>query len=150
MVNSDNIDELIKFAIDLITKDIIKFSQFNYLYPFTTENINAYLNKFDLKDKSLFTVGSSSDQALNAILCGCNDITLYDVCPFTKVYYYLKMAAIKTLSREEYLKFFCHKYYIKYIFNNIHTFDKNTFSKISESLKDINEEAYYFWSELFK
>ena len=38
------------------------------LYPFTTENINGYLPYFELKGKSLLTVGSSCDQAINACI----------------------------------------------------------------------------------
>lgn len=39
---------------------------FYTLYPFTTENINGYIDLFNLKDKSLLILGSSSDQAINA------------------------------------------------------------------------------------
>ena len=46
MVNS--IDDKLKLASDMIEKTIIHFPQFNYLYPFTTENIDAYLDYFDL------------------------------------------------------------------------------------------------------
>ena len=65
----------------LVTIDADRFS---WIYPFTTENINGYIDMFDLKDKSLFTVGSSGDQAINAILKGCKDITVLDINPFTK------------------------------------------------------------------
>ena len=70
----------------LDTSNIITFDN---LYSFTTENINGYINKFDLKDKSLLTVGSSSDQVLNAHFLGCNDITLIDINEFTKDLYFL-------------------------------------------------------------
>ena len=32
---------------------------FDFIYPFTTENIDGYINNFDLKNKSLLTTGSS-------------------------------------------------------------------------------------------
>ena len=150
MVKCKNVDDRLKFAMDMIEKDIIHFSQFNYLYPFTTENINGYLNYFDLKDKSLLTVGSSSDQVLNAILCGCKDISLYDISPFIKEYYYLKRAAINTLNREEYLKFFCYRNYPFIFLKNNKTFDKYTFDKINEYLLVLDNEVSYYWSELFK
>ena len=150
MVSCNSVDDKLKHATNMIEKDIIHFKQFNYLYPFTTENISGYLDYFDLKDKSLLTVGSSSDQVLNAIICGSKDITLYDICPFIKEYYYLKMAAIKTLTREEYLKFFSYLHYSYYFINNNKTFDNKTFSKINECLQELDEESSYFWYELFK
>ena len=65
-------------------------NMFKYVYPFTTEHIAGYLPYFDLKDKSLLTVGSSGDQVLNAILMGSNDITITDLCMFAKEYFNLK------------------------------------------------------------
>ena len=57
-----------------LSKDLYEYSFFQ-IYSFTTENINGYMQFFELKDKSLLTVGSSSDQAINATLVRCNDIT---------------------------------------------------------------------------
>ena len=57
---------------------------FNKLYSFTTENIKDYISSFDLNNKSLLTVGSSADQAINAILNGCKDVTIMDINPFVK------------------------------------------------------------------
>lgn len=71
---------------------------FNKIYPGTTENIKGYIDFFDLKNKSLLTVGSSSDQVLNACFNGCYDITLIDINPFTKEFFHLKKAAIERLD----------------------------------------------------
>lgn len=148
-MNNYNIEDKIKFAKSMIENNIVQFKQFNYLYPFTTENINAYLDCFDLSNRSLLTVGSSADQVLNAIICGCKNITLYDICPFTREYYYLKISAIKVLNREEYLKFFCYLNYPMWLFKNINTFDNRVYVKIAEYLKNIDDDSYYFWNELF-
>ena len=43
---------------------------FQEVYPFTTEVISGYFNELDFKDKSVMTLGSSSDQAFNALLLG--------------------------------------------------------------------------------
>lgn len=72
----------IEERIDLAKKEILDTSNivtFNRLYCFTTENINEYIDRFNLEGKSLLTVGSSSDQVLNAHFLGCNDITLIDI-----------------------------------------------------------------------
>ena len=149
MANNLTIDDKIKLAIDLCNKKKIKSNQFKYLYPFTTENINGYIDLFDLRDKTLLTVGSSGDQVLNAIFMDCKDITLYDICPFTKEYFYLKMALIMQTTRLGYLQFLCYKNYPIWPFKNCKSFDKITFDKIYEYLKYIDEESSYFWQQLF-
>lgn len=150
MVNKcNNVSDRIDLAKSMIENEIIKYSQFNYLYPFTTENIDGYLDYFDLKDKSLLTVGSSGDQVFNAILSGCKDIKLVDICPFSKYYFYLKMAALMTLSREEYLKFFSYRISPVVLIRNNGTFDKKTFERVNEYLRKIDLEISYFWRELF-
>ena len=55
------------------------------IYPFTTENISGYINNFNLIDKWLLIVGSYGDQVINAILHGCEDITLLDKNPYSKI-----------------------------------------------------------------
>ncbi len=142
-----DVDEQIKLA-EVIFKEK-KPALFTRLYPFTTENIAGYLSLFDLSGKTLFTVGSSCDQALNAILYGCKDITIFDICHFVYEYYYLKMAAIKTLSIEEFMKFFCYKNNPYPFFNNKSAFDIAMYAKISEVLKELNEEVLYFWNQIF-
>ena len=69
------VKEVLEYAKETCGDIIFKT---HYLYPFTTENIDGYLDLFDLKDKSLLTVGSSGDQVINALVMGCEDVTLYD------------------------------------------------------------------------
>ena len=123
---------------------------FPLIYPFTTENISGYINLFDLENKSLLTVGSSGDQALNAILKGCKDVTILDVNPYTEYYFYLKYASILRINLAEYLKFFCYMNYPGIYERNEKVFNQETYSKIKATLKQLNYESYYFWEELFK
>ena len=94
-----NIDEKIKKAINMCNFGKYVDPKFTNIYPFTTEYINAYIDMFDLKDKTLLTVGSSGDQIFNAALNGCKDITMIDICPFVKEYYYLKLSAIMIMDK---------------------------------------------------
>lgn len=71
---------------------------FSRIYPFTTENITGYINKFDLNNKLLLAIGSSGDHVINASLFGCKDQTVIDICPYTKFYFYLKKSALLTLN----------------------------------------------------
>ena len=132
-------------------KEQLENKTYNYsffqLYPFTTENINAYMKYFDLKDKSLLTVGSSSDQAINASIARCSDITICDICPLTKYFYFLKIAALLTLNRDTFLKFLC-----KETTNNEYNrqyLSKTIFNKIKNTLKSLDYESYYIWEYIF-
>lgn len=119
------------------------------IYPFTTENIDGYINYFNLKDKSLLTVGSSGDQVLNAILNGCKDITIIDINSYVKYYYYLKVAGIINLNYNDFLDFFRYIDYPKCFAYNINVFSRNVYDKIKDTLRMLDYESYLFWDELF-
>ena len=123
--------------------------KFFWIYPFTNENINGYIDLFNLKDRSLLTTGSSSDQAINAILKGCSDITVVDINPFTKYYFNLKKAAILTLSYEEFFKFFCYVDYPKVFKYNYDAFNYGIYVKLKNILKELDEKSFLFWDTLF-
>lgn len=121
---------------------------FSSLYPFSTENISGYIDNFNLEKKSLLTVGSSADQALNAILKNCKDITVLDINPYTKYYYYLKASGIIELSKEEFLRFFRYEDYPNTFKKNKEVFNKETYNKLKETLRRLDYESYLFWDEL--
>lgn len=143
----NNFDEILIKAIKQCKNEDYDF--FSNIYPFTTENIAGYIDEFNLSNKSLLTVGSSADQILNAILYGCKNITLFDINPYVKFYYYLKVACILTLNMEEYLKFLRYCNYPEIFKTNPHSLNGKIFNKIKSTLFNLNYEAYIFWDELF-
>lgn len=120
---------------------------YSKIYSFTTENIDGYINYFDLIDKSLLTVGSSGDQVLNAFFYGCRDIALFDINPFAKYYVYLKMCAIYTLNFEEFQTFFF-KHGLESFYNK-DMFSKKIFSKMQNNLKAIDYDSFQFFEKIF-
>ena len=74
---------------------------FQKIYPFTTETISGYITKMDIKDKTVLTLGSSCDQALNSLLLGAKDITVFDINEKVKYFYNLKRKLILSTSREK-------------------------------------------------
>lgn len=147
-----NVDSLIKKVTEdcfMYFNDSENERKFSKLYPFTTENISGYIDLFDLKNKSLLTVGSSADQVINAYLKGCNDITLLDINRFCKYYYFLKISGIISLSKSEFLEFFRYSSYPKEFENNSKVFDRKIFNKLKDTLRIIDYESYLFWDELF-
>lgn len=111
------------------------------IYKFTTENISGYINQFHLKNGSLLTVGSSGDQAINANFYGCNYVTVVDLNRYTKYYFYLKKAALLTLSYDEFLNYFS--------FNNNYRMSKTIYEKIREKLRIINIDSLIFWDYIY-
>lgn len=144
------LDNAIKICDGMFLNTIESEKGFQKIYPFTTENIAGYINEFDLKNKSLLTVGSSSDQVLNAILYGCRDITLLDINPFAKCFYYLKIASMLELDMEEYLRFLRFRDFISVFRDNMDVFNIYTFNKIKDTLRLLDYESYLFWDELFQ
>ncbi len=122
---------------------------FNTLYSFTTENIDGYIDLFDLKNKSLLTLGSSSDQAINAGLVGCKNVTIFDICPLTKFYYFLKLASLLSLERKIFLCFLCKTNYEKNTSSNPNLYKNQIFNKIKGTLKSLDYESYVIWDYLF-
>ena len=139
-------------------KSIIRFyytgdsfeEYFNGIYPFTTESISGYIDYFDLKDKSLLTVGSSGDQAINAILKGCKDVTVLDINPYTKYYYYLKVASIISLEMEEFLNYFRLIGYTKKNKPNKEAFNKDIYLKVRRALYELDPDSLAFWDKQYK
>ena len=122
---------------------------FEEIYPFTTENIAGYIDYFDLQDKSLLTVGSSGDQIINAAFKGTKDITLLDINPYAKYYYYLKTAGILELNLTDFNEFFRYNDYPKVFKYNKKVFDKASYKKLKSTLKSLDNDSYLFWDELF-
>ena len=121
--------------------------EFSRVYTFTTENISGYIKHFDLQNKSLLTVGSSGDQVINSYYAGARDITLFDINPFAKYFTFLKIAAISTLTYQEFKVFFF-KHGNKFFYNR-HVFSKVLFDKIKPELRLLDYESYLFFDELF-
>jgi hypothetical protein len=142
--------EKLSLATKLIEKKDFFFAKtnFNRLYPFTTENIAAYIDRFIMKDKKLLTVGSSGDQVFNAALRGCKDITVLDRSPFAKEYYYLKKAAVMNLDVDDYLELLARRNYPNKGDVNDRAFNKEILNYVLDALKEEDYESYEFWIKL--
>ena len=100
-----------------IAQNILEHSYFNFgnnhyndyssVYKVSNEKISAksYQETLSNKKKILSVIGSG-DQILNSILLGTNDIDGYDISRFSKYFLQLKIAAILSLSKEEFMNFF--------------------------------------------
>ena len=75
---------------------------FRQVYPFTTENLDGYFPYLDLKNKSVLTVGSSLDQAFNALVYGARYICVYDINKYVADFYNYKKNLVLTKDRNEF------------------------------------------------
>ena len=109
---------------------------------FTNENLTEVINRVNLKDKSVLTVASSSDQAFNFIYAGARSIDMFDINKLTEFYFYLKKALIEELSYSDFLAFYFSGVILKKL-----SLSKKLYSKIKDRLPDgrIRE----FWDYLF-
>ena len=114
---------------------------------FATENIAGYLKYFNLHDKKILTTDNSGDEVLNSIFYGAKDVTLCNPNIISKYYLYLKIAGVISLSYNEFGWFFLK--YNSHMHHNNRMFSKKLYKKITTSLKEINNEAYYFFDEAF-
>ena len=80
------------------------FSDFNIVYPTTTENIKETYALFDLKDKNVLTVMSSADHVFCALASGVKKIDAFDINYLAEYYYYFKKALIETYDLEQFKK----------------------------------------------
>lgn len=137
-----NIDiKILNKVISLKYREL-SINYFCWLYPFTNENINGYYKYINFKDKDILTTTSSGDHALNSILLGAKNIDTFDINPLAKYYSELKIATIKTLSLEDFIKFLYKKGY----FNNKHYLSKDAYDILKKELKDEYRE---FWDYFF-
>lgn len=114
------------------------FHKASRIYKASNERIQDYCSYFSDKEKILSVIGSG-DQVLNYIYDDAKEIDVFDISVFPKYFMYLKIAAIKALTREEYIDFF-------YITSNKDEYYYELYERITVFLSD---EVYEFWEGLF-
>lgn len=108
------------------------------VYKISNERTQDYYSYLIGREKVLSVIGSG-DQILNLILEGTKEIDAFDISSFPKYFLYLKMAAIKALSKEEYIEFFYEVSHRSEVYDDM-------YDRISFYLDD---EISSFWDSLF-
>ena len=131
-----------------------EFNEYSSIYTFTTENLNGYIKKLNLKNKKVLTVTASLDHMLNLVLNGVKEIDNYDINKNTYFFANLKIAAMKVLSYDEFLNFFsgCEDkmtmtFVSKKINENPLVLDYKVYMKIRPYLP---EDCVYYWDLMYK
>ena len=117
------------------------FTEHSFIYKKTNERLQDILDIFSDKDKILCVIGSG-DQILNALLNRPQKIDAFDISIYPKYFLELKIAAIKTLTREEFIDFFIND--INYKKEDY--YDDLFYEKI---IKELDGDVRDFWKYLF-
>ena len=145
-------------TIDELAKELVPgYECTQHIYSFSNENVSGYVPFFDLKGKSLLTVGSSCDQAINACVAGCEDVTVFDICELTKPFYYLKLASLLSLERDEFIRFLCNEHKFNgfdelddyLIRSNPDMMSRKIYDKVRDTLKALDNESFKVWEYIF-
>lgn len=117
------------------------FTEHSFIYKKTNERLQDILDIFSDKDKILCVIGSG-DQILNALLNRPQKVDAFDISIYPKYFLELKIAAIKTLTREEFIDFFIND--INYKKEDY--YDDLFYEKI---IKELDGDVRDFWKYLF-
>lgn len=146
-------DERIKIIEDLtnLKKVILRdrsdqsFTKHSPSFIFTTENVSGYLSQIDVENKDLLVPCASGDHAFEALNKGAHKVDLFDINAYSYHIMQLKIAAIKVLSREEFLNFFLRK-------NLDYTENQNAFNKkiyIDKIRDQLPTYSKNFWNQVY-
>ena len=113
-------------------------SDYNYIYISTNEFVSGYYKYIPLEGRKVLTVTSSGDHILQAISNGAKRIDTFDKNKFQLYFAKLKIAAIKVLSREDFISYFD--------WNDEKFLNKHIYSKIRDYL---DEDVVTFWDTMY-
>lgn len=132
-----NLEKDIKEAYDIACgyNKIEICTEYSKCFLNTSENIKGYMKYLNGDYKKALLPTSSGDHILEAMLSGITDITCYDVNNLAKYFAKLKLGAIKSLSKEEFLHYMYEDLLNKEILNYIKV--------------NLDDNTYLFWNELF-
>lgn len=100
----DEAQNLVRGKHNVFKKDY-PFDQTSFVYKKTNERLQDIPDILENKKRVLCVIGSG-DQLLNILLSKPDKVDAFDISVFPRYFLELKIAAIKTLSREEYISFF--------------------------------------------
>ncbi len=114
------------------------FHNHSGIYLTSNEAMSAIQKYLNNREKILSVI-ASGDQILNCILGGTRYVDAFDISVFPRFFLDLKIAAVKALTQEEYVRFFFGSIGPEEIYNEM--YDRIRVHLVGESLE--------FWDSLF-
>lgn len=109
------------------------------MYIYATEMVSDYYSLLDVEGKSVLSITGSGDQVLNPVLMGAKNVVGFDLNKRAWMITELKMAAIKSVTYEEFLDFFGSE-------TSRPSFQYEIYKKIDENLP---EKAQTFFRRIY-
>ena len=118
------------------------FHEYSFIYKKSNEQLEYVTQYFKNKEKILCVIGSG-DQILNSMIFKPSLIVGFDISVYPHLFLKLKMAAIRSLSRDEFVDFF---------FGTIYTYEEDLYDDIFfyKIYPFLDDEAKNFWTYLFE
>lgn len=130
----NNLESDIKAAIKFLDNGTdVKFSKYNPMYLFSTENIYGYIEETK-NCKKIVSVCGSGDQAISFVLNKCFKYIVFDMNLLSKYILNLKISAIKSLDYKNFINFFINDKFSHKIFKKI----------------ELEEKDLQFWNKLYE
>lgn len=123
-----------------MTKREMEMSKEAPMYIYATEGVSSYYSILKINNKKILTVCGSGDQVLNAYFFGAKEVVGFDLNKRSEFITRIKIAAVKELSYEEFLKFFGENY-------TGASFDYSLYKKIRRNL---DKKTIVFFDSLYK
>lgn len=118
------------------------FREYSKAYFSTTEFISSYLDKEEYNKDRALTVLSSGDHVFNLASKGIKEIDAFDINRLQYYVYYLKLAMLRKLSYQEFIK-------ICKIFN--YSFFRDDIIEMINSLKkEMPEDVYEYFRKILE
>ena len=132
----------IEVALNMLNDVYFQKYPRNYgkIYIRTNEALSIYYDKFKLDGAKVLTVAGSGDHILQAVYSGAKEVDAFDKNRFQIYLIKLKLAALKTLSQDEFAYFFGFR-------DPSEIFDLNIYLKIREEL---DLDSLIFWDTLYQ
>ncbi|MBQ8659864.1 MAG: hypothetical protein IJ475_03415 [Bacilli bacterium] len=112
--NQDNTYEILQKLTG--SSPFIQNSGYESLYTHATEDMATYYKAFNAT-KTHLCIGASGEQVVNAILFGAQEIDVYDSNRLCRHALHLRLAAIESLTLEEYFEYY--KSFSRILFDKI-------------------------------
>ena len=95
---------------ELSSKDCLRrmYQEGSIAYAFATEDLSAVCSRINAKDKHVFTILGSGDQAINFALQGATSIDAIDISPMSLLFFEVKKALLQTLPRRRFIDAILH------------------------------------------
>lgn len=120
-----------------VDRDVNDFVHSGHVYLNSNEQLDSVFTDFDFRDKNIFSVLGSGDQAFHLINRGARRVDLFDINVLTKYYFYLRIWMIKYLD-------------LFYYNNHLSSSFINQLLEIVTPTNENEKDALYYWKKLMK